>query len=258
MKNQVTLSFLLFIGSLVLGYSISSTFYHSDQVDFSDAAHVMKTRSSDSIPSMNNGQRSVLLIGVDSTDTFKAQLVSLWLVTNLPSDSTLRMLPIFPAGDKTISDIGRQLHRSFDIAPENGQMALNQDFIKVLEENNYWWSGYIIFDHVALTTMLDLLGGVEVNGKTIPAYQAIQEYPNVIKDPLTAFSTQLAIVQTACHRLTGLSRNPDWSPVISLIPTHLLTDLDIPQLVLEWETLFSSKHSPNCRFPTLEISMIDN
>ena len=258
MKNQLTLSFLLFIGSLALGYSISSKFYQSDQVDFFDAANAMKTRSSDTILSMNNGQRSVLLIGVDRADTFKAQLVSLWLVTNLPSDSTLHMLPIFPAGDKTISDFGRQLHRSFNIAQENGQMALNQDFIKVLEDNNYWWSGYIIFDHVALTTMLDLLGGVEVNGKNIPANQALQEFPNVIKDPLAAFSSQLAIAQTACHRLTGLSQNPDWSPVISLIPTHLQTDLDIPQLVLEWDTLFSSKHSPNCRFPTLEISMLEN
>jgi hypothetical protein len=86
----------------------------------------------------------------------------------------------------------------------------------------------------------------------------IQVFPEVMDDPQKAFSSQLAIVQTVCQQLAGLIHNPDWTQVTSLIPTHLLTDLDIQQFQTEWETLLSLEQNPNCRFPTLEISGIDH
>lgn len=258
MKNQSLLNFLIFTCFLVIGYSVSTRFYRSDYGSLPDTANLMTTRSSISIQSLNNGQRSILLIGVDSIDTSKPHLESLWLVTYLPSDSTLRMFPVYPTGKESISNFEEQLHHSFAFNSNNGNLNLGHDFIKTLEENNYWWSGYFIFDHVALIKMLNHLGKLGINGQIISENQAIQEFSEAVNDPQNAFSTQLAIVQTACQKLAGLKENPDWSKITSLITTHILTDLDIPQFMMEWEASLSSQPSPNCMFPTLEISRIDN
>jgi hypothetical protein len=258
MKNPITLNFLLFIGFLVIGYSVSTKFYHSDFGEISNASILMTTGGSKSIQSLNNGQRNILLIGVNTINASEAQLESLWLVTNLSSDSILRMLPIFPSGNETISDFEYNLYRSFKLEKQNGNLALDQQFIRVLEENNYWWSGYFVIDHVAMKKFMNLLGKADDNGEIIYRVQLIEEIPEAIEDPKKAFSIQLAIMQIACQRLAGLSQNPDLSQVIMLSPTHLLTDLDLYQFRTEWKKLFSDEHNPNCMFPTLEQSWIDN
>jgi hypothetical protein len=257
-KNTITLNFILFISFLVVGYSVSTKFYHSDYIGLSKASSLMITSSSNSIKSLNNGQRNILLIGVNSIGTSETQLESIWLVTYLPSDPTLRMFPVFPAGNETFSDFENQLYQSFDLDNTNDGLVLGQEFNKVLENNNFWWSGYFILDHVAMTEVLNLFKETAVKGEISSKKQLIQEIPQAIDDPRKAFSIQLAIMQTACKKLSGLTQNPDWSLVTPLIPTHILTDMDFHQFMLEWEASFSSGQSPTCRFPTLELSGIDN
>jgi hypothetical protein len=137
-------------------------------------------------------------------------------------------------------------------------LVLGEEFTKVLENNNYWWSGYFIIDHVAVMKILNLRGDAEVNRKVIEVNQPYAGLPAVVENPQSAFTNQLVIMRTACHQLAGLSENPDWSLVSSLIPTHIQSDLDFHQFTLEWEASFSVKHNPICTFPTLEVSWIDN
>jgi hypothetical protein len=258
MKNHSLLNFLVFTCFLVVGYSISTRFYQAEYGIFPSTLRLVTTEVQNSIETMNNGQRSILLISATSIDTSNPHLESIWLATYFTSDTTIRLLPIFPAGDNPISDFEKQLNHSFDLNKKNGTLVLDQDFTKLLEDNNYWWSGYFIFDEVALTQIFNLLGGIELNGKNLSGEQALNELPRVLDNPYEAFSSQLAILQSACRKFMEANQNPDMSQIISLLPDHIYTSLDFDQLQTELKTLYSSEHYLSCRFPTLEITRIEH
>ena len=257
MKKRTFLSLIIFTCFLAFGYSVSARFNHSNNGNLSNPISSTTNANSNTILSMNNGQRSLLLIGVDTLNTSKSDLASLWLVTYLPPDSTFHMLPIFPSGKDSLSDFERQLSRSFSLDRKNGDVVLSQKFTHLLELNNYWWGGYFIIDQVAMTEIIHLLASDVSKKDSIAGNQKIEQLPDVMDDPQKAFSTQLDIIQTACHQLVGSNHNPDWSQVIALVPDHLLTNLDLNLFLMEWNALSSLDQNPNCRFPTLEISGID-
>jgi len=209
-----------------------------------------------SIETMNNGQRSILLISARSINTPNPHLESIWLATYFSTDTTIRLLPIYPAGNQPISDFEEKLAHSFNFDKIHGVPVLNQDFLLVLENHNYWWSGYILFDEVALTSILNLVGGIDLNGRTLAGEQALKEFPEVLDNPQDAYSSQIAILQTACHKFQEITPQSDLPQLISLLPKHILTDLEPSQLQAEIQSLYANERKPTCRFPTLEISQV--
>jgi hypothetical protein len=258
MRNPIIMNFSLFIGFLIIGYSVSTRFYQPDNDGFSNSYSLTETRTINSIQSLNNGQRNILLIGVNTMDITKAQLEGVWLVTYLPDNSYLKMLPISPSGNGTVSDFEDHLVRSFNLDNKNGDPILDQDFLKLLKENNFWWSGYIVIDHVAAMKILNILGEADEYGEIISGDQINHKNPEVIDNPQKAFAIQIAFMQAACHGLSGLTLNPDLQQIILLSPTHLISDLNLNQLLLEWKSILLNQQMPNCKFPTLEISRNDN
>src|SRR4030042_446000 len=226
MKNLSLLNFLLFICFLVIGYTVSTRFYRSDYGILPSTKRLVTSASQNSIETMNNGQRSILLISASSISTSNPHLESIWLLTYFSSDTTIRLLPIFPTGNKPISDFEQQLDHSFDLNKKNGILVLDQDFITLLEKNNYWWSGYFLFDEVALAKLFNPLGDIVLNGKTLSGEQALKELPEVLENPQEAYSFQIALLQSACHKLLDVHPDPDMSQIISFFPNHILTDLD--------------------------------
>lgn len=252
------MSFLLFIGFLVIGYSISTKFYQPTYgAELSPSISIVSTKTN-SIESLNNYQQNFLLIGVNKIATQDVRLESLWLVSNITTDSTLYLLPIFPTGNESISDIQEQLYRSFKLEKKNGELTLGQDFLKILEVNNYWWSGFLVADSAALMDFINNLGDTEQKRESIFRDHNFKDFHNAINDPKKAFAIQLAIFQTACQKLSELSSDFNLEHFFTLSPTHLITDLDFNQVLKEWNALRSNGQGPSCRFPTLEISMIDN
>jgi hypothetical protein len=257
MKNHSILNLLVFTCFLVVGYSFSTRFYQAEYGILPSSIRLVTIGSQNTIETMNNGQRSILLVSTDSINTANPHLESIWLATYFTSDTTIRLLPIFPTGDEPITDFEKQLNHSFNINKKNGTLLLDQKFIKVLGDNNYWWSEYFIFDEIALTKLFNLLGGIEMNGNKLSGEQALNELPKVLDNPRDAFSSQVAILQSACHKFTEINQNPDMSQIISLLPDHILTGLDIDQLQTELGSMYSSGHNLTCRFPTLEIIRIE-
>jgi len=258
MKAQTLLNFVLFLCLLAVGYSLSTRIYRVGAALDPDSGELVTVNVLKTTQSLNNGQRTILLVGVDSLDTSPPQLTSLWVVSSLPSDLNLRMFPIFPSGKETLSDFETSLRQTFKLERINGKLVLGQDFIGLLSDSNYWWSGYFIFDQVAQLETIDLLGGIEINGEMISGSQLINELPNLEENPRDAFWTELTIVQTACQNLLGVIQNPDWLRLESMAPAHILTDLDIQLYLTELAASVPSQRGLNCRFPTLEISRTDN
>jgi hypothetical protein len=257
MRNHTTLNFLVFTCFLLVGYTFSTRFYQTGYGILPSTIRLVTAESQNSIDAMNNGQRSILAISATSIDTSNPQLQSIWLVTYFTSNTTIQLLPIYPSGGNLISGFEKQLDHSFDLNKKNGTFLLDQEFIQLLEENNYWWSGYLIFDEAALTEIFTRLGGIELNGKKLSGEQALNSLPEVLDNPHDAFSFQVAILQSACHKFMEKNQDTELSQIISPLPDHILTDLDFKQLQMELETLYSSGHNLNCRFPTLEITRIE-
>jgi hypothetical protein len=258
MKNPITMNFMLFISFLVIGYSVSTRFYHPENSDSYNPSRMMFSTSLSSIRSLENGQRNFLVIGVNTLDPFEAKLESLWLVTNLPPDPTLQFLPIYNVGNETESDFETHLYRIFKIEKKNDKLVLAADFMEVLKENNYWWSGYIVIDNVGMEEIINKLGKVNENVEFFSANQSINEDLAIMGNPQNSFSIDLALMQTSCQFLSGFSQNPELLNYLLLDSDHVTTDLDRNQLLLEWNAISSDDQRLNCRFPTLELTFLGN
>jgi hypothetical protein len=217
---------------------------------------LVATGSQNSIETMNNGQRSILLINATSLNKPNPHLESIWLATYFTTDTTIQLLPIFPAGTQPISDFEEQLDHSFNLDKQNGALILDQDFINVLKNSNYWWSGYIVFDEVAMTKIFNLIGGIDLNGRTLTGEQVVEEFSMLLDNPQEAYSSRIALLQSACHKFQEITPDPDMPQLISLLPNHFITDLDSSQLQTEMQSLYSTTRKPTCKFPTLEISQV--
>jgi len=244
MKNSFSTNFLLFTGFLVIGYLVSYYFFPYDNFGSARAASESLTGSYTPIQVMKNGQRIFLLVGVDSLDPRTAQLKSLWLATYMPSDPSIRLLPILPSKEGINQFIEHPLNRAFELNGVNGRVTLDNGFINYLKENNYWWSGYIVFDETILQKTYLSLNDQSGSNKVVTAAQKSPTNMNEI-------STQVLILQAACQKLSNKLTNPVWSEIESLIPAHIITDMEIQQISSEWENTLASGRGINCIFPTM-------
>jgi hypothetical protein len=256
MKTHSLLFFVVFICSLVLGYTVSTRFYPMNNNLLPPSMRWVTTESQNSIQTMNNGQRSILLVSATSLDTPDQHLEGIWLVSYFSTDSTLQWLPIFPAGKRPVSAFEQQLELSFKVDQTNGVPVLNQEFTHVLVKNNYWWSGYIVFDQVALTKIIDRMGGMDWNGRILTGEQALSEFPSGLDNPQGAYSSQILLLQSACRKFQEITPGTGMPLLGSLLHRHILSDLDSSQLQKEIQGLYAGGRKPTCRFPTLDISQL--
>ncbi|HSB65442.1 MAG TPA: hypothetical protein VLD65_02630 [Anaerolineales bacterium] len=257
MRNHPVLSFLVFTCFLVIGYTLSIRFYQAEGSSFLGSYDKVTTENQPGIAALDNGQRSILMIGASAINGTNPQLESIWLASYFPLDTTIQLLPIYPTGEKSTLGLERQLDQSFSLRKEDGRRQLENGFLDLLEKNNYWWSGYIIYDEVSLAKIFTLLGGIQLNGKTVADSQVLQSVSKVIEDPHNAYSVQIAILQSLCAKFSDINTQPDLTQLMTLFPDHILTDFDANQLQMELEALSSNHNDQTCRFPTLEISRVE-
>jgi hypothetical protein len=256
MKNHSLQFFAIFICSLVAGYTLSTRFYPSDFNLLRSSLRVVTAQDKKSIDALSTGQRSLLIISVSSLKALDPHLESVWLATYLPTGSDLRLLSIYPTGIQPISDFEAQLIQSFGLDKKAGQLVLDQDFISALENDNYWWSGYIVLDEVAMAGIFDVLGGLEMKGQTLSGEQVISELPDALEQPGAAYSFQIAMLQSACKQFARFTSDADLSQVSLLLHRHMFTNLQSDQLKTEFQSLMASERHTACKFPMLEKSQI--
>lgn len=255
MKNFNLLYFIIFILALITGYLISTQFTYQGLDLHSSSLQILTAHAQNPIKTMDNGQRSILLVGTSAIQARDVQLESVWMLTYLPSDTIFRLLPIFPAGKRTISDFENQLDQSFQLVKSKGTFILGQEFIAALEGNNYWWSGYIVFDNLALEKMIDFVGGIEFKGKILLGEQVLQQLPEAVNDPFGAYYSQMSVLRSTCRKVSQDTQDRGLTQLGSLLPDHVLTDLDFNQLQREWQSLYTDMQKPVCSFPMLDTSL---
>ncbi|NJD58388.1 MAG: hypothetical protein C3F13_06680 [Anaerolineales bacterium] len=231
MKNHSLLNFSVFICALVIGFSFSTHFYRPGFIDLAMVKSVAAQEDQPSIPTLNNGQRSYLVIIASAMGRSNSQLESIWLASYLPTEPDIRLLPIYPSDSEVTTDFGQQLVNTFKLSKQNGNVLLSQDFLDLLEEHNYWWSGYVVLDEQALQNISTL---------------AQEAYGKDIQEGI--------ILRAACQRLVLNSGEDGLTQLVSLIPQKAITDLDPQLLEQELEDLLSNKQPIHCSLPVAEVN----
>ncbi len=255
MKNLSLLYFAIFVCALATGYMVSSQFFQSDYDLLGNKIGIMTTNDRQAIKTLDNGQRGFLLISASELTDAKPRLDSIWLATYFPGESNIRLLPIYPSEADASSGMQQRLVQSFGLVKIENELTLKQDFVDILQNNNYWWSGYILFDETALVTLIDQLGGIDLNGRMVSGGQLIASLHEAGEHPQNNFSSELMMLQSMCKKASLTGRLSQLRSLISLFNDHIVSDVETSQLQAEVESIYASERQPTCSFPTLEISL---
>jgi len=255
MKSHSWLNFLVFTCFLVIGYSFSARFYAHGTSILPETPRVLAGNET-AIDSMPNGQRSLLLISTSSINTPASQLESIWLASYIPSESTLRIMPVYPSSNDRAAQLEDQLRSTFKLTRSNGTLIPDQAFMETLQANNYWWSGYFVFDAQAFYSFIGQAMQTSTQGNHLLSAQENGDNLDILGKTTAGSSVQLGVLQSACQKFFKTGQGVSLSQMLSLLTGHYLTDLQ-PELVQqEWDRLYSGEQNPTCRFPTLEISRL--
>ncbi len=257
MKTHSIVYFLVFTCFLVVGYTFSIRFYHPSGALSGNSVRIVTAEGRNPITTLDNGQRSILLVGADDLNAVNPRLQSIWLATYLPDDTAIQLFPVFPSAKGSASDFEKQLGQSFKINGEARSSGLDQAFTRLLEENNYWWSGYIIFDEISLAKTLGLLGAVGVSHSSLSGEQVIQKLTMAVTSSAGSLTSQVTLLRAICHSLAQVNSASNLPALARLFPSHFITDLDANTLQSELVALVSGRHTMACRFPTMELSRIE-
>jgi len=197
---------------------------------------------SESIPK----QKGVLLIKVDRLDIPAPNLEAVWLLLALPPQSTITLIPIYPASSKsknnTFVNPGNVISST--------DSTLDSSFVESLENHNINWDQYIIFDETGFSDLAN-----NMDGENLDSGWGKNELVNLsfsISDdnPETAILRQAYIYQQLCLNLSSISVLSKLN--ILFESNHVITDIMPDQLLDVWNTYRDSSVFLKCKFPTLD------
>jgi hypothetical protein len=208
------------------------------------------------IPSLANGQRSLLLITVDQLESRQPQLTGVWLVLYVPSDPRLTLLPIYPT--PSAKDAGNDLFDAFQLQNIAGQLSPDPLFLDLVRESVPWWSGYILLDEAAIAEVIDFMVNFEKASQSPNPnhFSQVVSDMRTWNDPYAALFGQASLYQEICWGMAWMESSTELAQIqdrFTLKEGHFSTDL-IPGLVLaELQNLRGQAGSIVCEFPTLSV-----
>lgn len=202
-----------------------------------------------------NGQRNLLLVGVDSFETPDPQLKSVWLVLQIATHSPQRftLVPLYPASALQAMIPQDELQEIFEL-DESG--AIQPAFFDRIHAADFWWSNYLVLDQAGLAQVIDLAGGINLGQGSMGGNQIVTTLISPDLEPDQALQTQAVLLQTLCTQSAETLLKLDAKHVFQLLGGHLRTDLEIERLIHEWQMPLILAGRPSCEFPTLQASQI--
>ena len=197
-----------------------------------------------------NGQRNLLVIGVDRLDRDTPRLESLWLVLYFPGRSPVTLMPLYPRADGSEPVRAATLAESFSLTRFGDP---SPEFLERLRHEQVWWSGYVLLDETALAALVDLLGGVDLDGKHRDGFLALSSIPRPWDDRAGALQGQVGLLRSACRQAGALfSSGPEIAELVDKLGRHLRTSVDIAAEVQDWLQAAGSNPALECEFPLMD------
>jgi hypothetical protein len=246
----------IFLANLLIGYHgglriLSASSGEAAFITNSD--HVIENTP---IPSLPNGQRSLLLITADQFVAQQSHLSGVWLLIYVPSDPRLTFLPIFPS--PSVKDAGKELSDSFHLDHIAGHFVPNPIFLERIREHVPWWSGYIMMDNSAVAEVINLMVDYDSTSQSTDSDHFSQVVTESItwEDPYSALFGQASLYQEMCWGVAWMKANPELPQIqdrFVLKEGHFSTDLNPEQILAELQDLRGQGGSIVCEFPTLTV-----
>jgi hypothetical protein len=193
-----------------------------------------------------NGQRNLLVIGVDRLDHPSPRLESAWLVVYFPGRTPITFLPLYPQAAGEARRGIASLDKSFELT-ETGLPG--ESFFEQLSREQILWNHVLVLDELGLVGLLDYLGGVQLHGQFVDGKSALEETPRAWQDQEGAVAGQNRLLQAACLQAGSRFRPKDALQFLQLVGDHLRSDVDLSELIQDWFSQVEGEPVLRCEFP---------
>lgn len=202
-----------------------------------------------------NGQRNLLLVGVDTLESANPELKSVWIVLQIATHSPQRftLVPLYPTSNAQTLIPQEQLQSNFGL---DSTGAVLPEFFEVVRTADFWWSNYLVIDQAGLAELIDLGGGIDL-GKGDLSGKKVTELLTSSNLPAEAgLNAQASVFQAVCSQSAEKLLSLDARRTFQKLGRHLRTDLEIERFIHEWQMPLVLAGRPSCEFPTLQASQM--
>jgi hypothetical protein len=246
----------IFLANLLIGYLGGLRVLPASQMEAVSMAISDSVIANAPIPSLANGQRSLLLITVDRLEAPQPHLTGIWLVLYIPSDPRLTFLPIYPT--PPMKDGGKELTDAFRLNNNGSFTSPDALFLDLIRKHVPWWSGYILLDESAMVEVVDIMTKGEMASKNSDSNQYSQGMSelSIDRDPYSALFGQASLYQDICWGVAWMESGTELAELrnhFALEEGHFSTDLLPDQILADLQNLRGQGGSIVCEFPTLSV-----
>ena len=216
-RGPRTTLFLIALGFFALGIA---------SVIFRPRNGVVPTPSAPAVTSAapNAPQDTVLILGVDDLSSDDPQLAAVWLAAHRPPGDSVFLfgLPIDAS-----TPAGPTLEEIFGWDPESGPDPGFLDAVHSLSPIPLGFT--VVLDETAFATLIDFLGGVELNGGVVGGREVLGVMGLLAADPAAALEAQRRLLEALAQRAGGIGPGSELQPLVDLIPEHAYTSVPVSE-----------------------------
>lgn len=221
MSNRAPFKLLLLVVVVCFALGLLSVFLRQAQQS-SGALTPTATRQA------SNGQTTILVLGVDDFASDDPKLNSIWLATfRLPGkDIFLYGVPIDqPVATGGASGLRALFHWSTEQGVDAAFLSSLLEIVPLAPQV------VVLMDNAAFASIVDYLGGVELNGTGFSGPQVLGVLSLVGDDPQALLATQSHLLEALVQKLPSLGETPDVSPIQALVPEHIHLTIPVSQVI---------------------------
>jgi hypothetical protein len=176
--------------------------------------------------SVEDGQITILILGVDHIADPEGKLLAVWLLTFQPPEKQLTLLGL--PTDLPLSEGQPSLGESFDLwdPPDYGASLINQ--IGAYAPSPI--RGFAVLDEHGFAVLLDYFGGVDIDDQHLDGSSVIGSLRLTYENPQAALKLQVRILESLRSRVEMIGSTPELTPLTSLSPIHAYTSPSPPEL----------------------------
>jgi len=233
LKLFLTASFFI---SLLAGFSAGEWFFNGKN-------EVTQRISPDkSYPIIPIDQENIWLIAVDRINISKPKIEGIWLLAYIPNYTTIKPLPLFPSNN---SKQDAEITSAFSLTSDH---KIAQQFWDFLKKHGHPAHDYILFDEEAAISIINIYGGVSIQGKNLTGLEALQKIPKTWNNPQESLRGQVIIMDSICKSIFNKRTVPNMDLLHKDIGNHISSNLDLGEKSQEWQKMLKSGSNNVCDF----------
>jgi hypothetical protein len=178
-------------------------------------------------------------------------LKGIWWVALTPQ-APIILQPIYPMVGTPTESV-KKLADSFILLDAGDWRTLDQfadmevGFFTELTQMNIPAQGYILADDEAFAILIDLLGGINLEGNVSSGRQVVSALPDAQATPESAIRLQTELWNGLCEKAVFTGSAHMFSLVQSELQQHIYTSPAFPLNLAAWQAYITSTNIPGCK-----------